>query len=88
VVISDEEWDIKKLQNSKGSRTDAKSVVNLLHGAGYKVHAVIVRPNRDEDLNEEEILSLTEDEKRYHKVYTDSFETEIKAAFASILEQL
>ena len=36
-----------------------------LHDAGYKVHAVIVRPNRDEDLNEHDILKHTGDTAQY-----------------------
>ena len=87
IVISDEEWDIKKLQGPKGGKTDANAVCDLVHDAGYKVHAVIVRPNRDDDLIEDDILKLTGDAARYQKVYTDSFGTVIKT-FTFILEQL
>jgi hypothetical protein len=88
IVISDEEWDIRKLCGPNGGTTNREEVTALVHGAGYDVHAVIVRPNRDDDLNEDVIESLTVTKERYHKVYTDNFETEIAAAFDKIVGQL
>ena len=88
IVISDEEWDIRKLSGPEGGITNREAVTKLVHDAGYDVHAVIVRPNRDEDLNEDVILDLTLVEERYHKVYTDNFETEISAAFDKIVSNL
>ncbi len=68
VVISDEEWDIKKLHNPEGEIATVAEVRDAVHAAGYQVHSINVRPNHDKDLNEEEILALTQSEDRYHKV--------------------
>ena len=88
VAISDEEWDIRKLNNANGQRTNAAAVQKLVHNAGYEVHSITVRPNRAKDLNEDTILGLVQKSTRYHKVYTDAFETEIKSAFENILNTI
>ena len=57
VVITDEEWDIKKLKDPKGKTTTGDAVVQRVHNAGYTPYAIIVRPNEDMDLNEDKIVS-------------------------------
>ena len=45
IVVTDEEWDIKKLKNTSGQQTDRNAVCELMHQAGYEPFAVVVRPN-------------------------------------------
>ena len=88
VVISDEEWDIRNLKNVNGKKTNSAAVSKLVHDAGYEVHAIMIRPNRDSDLNEDVVIDLVQKKKRVHKVYTDSFNEEIKKAFENIINSL
>ena len=88
IVISDEEWDIKSLKNPEGELATVAEIHAAVIEAGYEVHSITVRPNHHKDLNEDEILDLTKSKDRYHKVYTNNFEAEVKEAFENILKQL
>ena len=88
IVITDEEWDIKKLKGPNGEITTRDEVRKLVHIAGYEVHAIIVRPNRNKDLNEDVIQKLTVSRERYHKVYTDNFDEEISKAMRTIANKI
>lgn len=88
VVITDEEWDIKKLQDPSGKKTTSDAVIERVHKAGYFPYAVIVRPNADNDLNEDTIKKLTGAEERYFKVYTNNFENQMKKALNAIIADL
>ena len=103
VVITDEEWDIKKLQDPSGKKTTSDAVIERVHKAGYFPYAVIVRPNEDNDLNEDTIVSndvrettltdliqnkLTGAKERYFKVYTNNFENQMKKALNAIIADL
>ena len=63
VVITDEEWDIRKLKDPKGKVTTGNAVIKRVHDSGYQTYAIVVRPNQDQDLNEDTIVSVTKD---YH----------------------
>ena len=59
VIISDEEWDIKNLKNASGSKTTDEEVCNLIHQQGFEPYAIIVRPNRFEEQNNDFIEVCT-----------------------------
>jgi len=92
IVVSDEEWDIKHLKQAPefGSGTaTADGVCKNVHDAFDAVHAVIVRPNRFQDQNEEFITGkLCKPGNHYYKVYTDSFENDMNTAGSGIMNNM
>jgi hypothetical protein len=91
IVVSDEEWDVKKLQNAFGSgNATADSVCAAVHKAYSQLFAVIVRPNRFNDQNEDFIKKqlCNGNSGNYIKVYTDKFEEEMNTAGKKICEKL
>lgn len=92
IVVSDEEWDIRDLKRASefGSGiATADGVCKNVHDAFDAVHAVIVRPNRFQDQNEEFITNqLCDSANHYYKVYTDSFENDMNTAGSDILNQM
>jgi len=92
IVVSDEEWDVNHLvQPSEfgGGKATADNVCANVHKAYADVFAVIVRPNRFKDQNEDFISkTLCSEKSNYKKVYTDAFETEMNKAGSEILTKL
>merc|ERR1739848_858316 len=90
IVFSDEEWDVKKLANAFGSGVPDGKTVCAKNAENYETFAVIVRPNRDADQNEDFIIgNLCADRRsNYKKVYTDSFDKEITKAMREIIDDL
>jgi len=90
IVVSDEEWDCKHLENAFGSgKATPESVCKAVHSAFNAVHAVIVRPNKFNDQNEDFICKeLTKTKSNYHKVYTENFDTDMNKAGNTILDSL
>jgi hypothetical protein len=90
IVVSDEEWDCKHLENAFGSgKATPESVCKAVHSTYNAVHAVVVRPNKFNDQNEDFICKeLTKTKSNYHKVYTENFDTNMNKAGNTILESL
>jgi len=91
IVVSDEEWDVKKLQNAFGSgNATADSVCEAVHKAYSQLFAVVVRPNRFNDQNEDFIKKQLCNGKdaNYIKVYTDKFEEMMNSAGKQICSKL
>jgi len=91
IVVSDEEWDVKKLQNAFGSgNATADSVCAAVHKAYSQLFAVVVRPNRFNDQNEDFIKNQLCNGKsaNYIKVYTDKFEDMMNDAGKNICSKL
>lgn len=90
IIVSDEEWDCKKLQNAFGSGiTNPDLVCAAVHQKYSAVHAVIVRPNEFNDQNEPFIKNtLCRNANNYHKVYTKNFDTGMNEAGNRILSSL
>jgi hypothetical protein len=90
IIVSDEEWDCKHLENAFGSgKATPESVCKAVHSVYSDVHAVIVRPNKFNDQNEDFITkSLTKKNSNYHKVYTEQFDSDMNKAGNAILKSL
>lgn len=92
IVVSDEEWDIKHLKCAPefGSGTaSAEGVCKAVHGAFDSVHAVVVRPNKFNDQNEEFIKGvLCKPSDYYYKVYTEEFEAGMNDAGSKIMNNM
>jgi len=91
IIFSDEEWDVKNLDNAFGSGKATKDSVCAVNNKNYETFACIVRPNRNADQNEDfikNVLCNGEASQRYHKVYTDAFENEMNRALDNIVRNL
>jgi len=90
IIVSDEEWDCKKLQNAFGSGiTNPEQVCAAVHKKYNAVHAVVVRPNEFNDQNEPFIKNtLCRNSNNYHKVYTKNFDSGMNQAGNRILRSL
>jgi len=90
IVVSDEEWDCRNLENAFGSgKATPESVCKAVHSVYSAVHAVVVRPNKFNDQNEDFITKeLTKTRSNYHKVYTENFDTDMNKAGNNILDSL
>jgi hypothetical protein len=90
IVFSDEEWDVKHLANAFGSGKTDGATVCAKNAENYETFAVIVRPNRDADQNEDFIKGNLCNglSQNYKKVYTDKFDVECKSAIQSIVDDL
>jgi len=90
IIFSDEEWDVKHLDNSFGSgKTDANTVA-AKNAENYETYACIVRPNMDADQNEDFIIGklCNGQSNNYKKVYTSKFDVQCKSAISSIISDL
>jgi len=92
VIVSDEEWDVKKLANAyegEGVHSDGDQVCGKVNEL-YTPMAVIVRPNEFADQNEEFIVNTLCGGKKhnYHKVYTSKFGKGMKRAANTIIENV
>jgi len=90
IIFSDEEWDVKKLDNAFGSGKATAESVASKNAENYETYPVIVRPNRNADQNEDFIKKnlCAGRSSNYKKVYTDKFDVEIKKAIGSIISDL
>jgi len=90
IIFSDEEWDVKNLANAFGSGKATNDSVVAVNNQNYETYACIVRPNRNADQNEDFIKNklCNGRSSNYLKVYTDSFEVEIKRAMDKIIDNL
>ena len=64
-------------------------IVKAVHGAFDSVHAVVVRPNKFNDQNEEFIKGvLCKPSDYYYKVYTEEFEAGMNDAGSKIMNNM
>jgi len=89
ICITDEEWDIKNLKNDRGQKTSREEVCKLIHQAGYEPFAVVVRPNHFGEQNNDFIENeFCRNKNNNLKVYTDSFESDMKKALDTIINKI
>jgi len=89
ICITDEEWDIKALKNNRGQKTSREEVCKLMHQCGYEPFAVVVRPNHFGEQNNDFIENeFCRNKSNNLKVYTDSFEGDMKTALETILNKI
>ncbi|CAG5077202.1 Oidioi.mRNA.OKI2018_I69.PAR.g8652.t1.cds [Oikopleura dioica] len=88
VIVSDEEWDLKKLQTPSGRVADRDEIATET-ASKFATYPVIVRPNELADLDDDFIANtLASRQSNYKKVFTKSFDKQLKKAFKEIIADL